>query len=168
MSAAGLLGLALALVTNGPGRREAVVLGAAAVSSKPVTIASAATAKPVLVLGAGGGTGRACVAALLAKGIPCVATSRTGDLSFDAAELLTVAAADVTDASALSQFSALACFRTRLKPASVCKCALLASLCLTSCFLLPPQFAPGHSRGSSSPRLPLPRAEMPSLSTAMA
>lgn len=119
---AALLSLAVgALVApSGPGRREAMLLGAAAASTSPAAIASSSTARPVLVLGAGGGTGRACVAALLAKGISCLATSRTGELSFEdlapsSAGLLSVASADVTDEATLSQLSAL----LALKPASV-------------------------------------------------
>ena len=35
---------------------------------------------PTLVLGAGGGTGSECVNYLLARGLPCIATTRSGAL----------------------------------------------------------------------------------------
>lgn len=57
-----------------------------------------ATLKPVLVLGANGKTGAECVAALVARGIPCVAATRSGIFSGgpQGSKLVTVAAGDVT------------------------------------------------------------------------
>ena len=67
---------------------------------------------PVLVLGAGGGTGRACVQSLVARGIPCIAATRSGSiargdesqpLEFDPnSALVTLAAADVTSPASLA------------------------------------------------------------------
>ena len=53
--------------------------------------AYAADQRPVLVLGASGGTGRACVDYLLAQGRPCIAATRTGEYDRPASPLLTVA-----------------------------------------------------------------------------
>ena len=55
--------------------------------------AYAADQRPVLVLGASGGTGRACVDYLLAQGRPCIAATRTGEYDAPASPLLTVARA---------------------------------------------------------------------------
>ena len=54
--------------------------------------AHAADQRPVLVLGASGGTGRACVDYLLAQGRPCIAATRTGEFDARPSRLLTVAA----------------------------------------------------------------------------
>ena len=56
---------------------------------------------PTLVLGAGGGTGSECVNYLLAKGLPCIATTRSGALDVEPNPLLTVAAADVASVDSL-------------------------------------------------------------------
>ena len=53
--------------------------------------AHAADQRPVLVLGASGGTGRACVDYLLAQGRPCIAATRTGEFDARPSRLLTVA-----------------------------------------------------------------------------
>ena len=50
-----------------------------------------AAAKPVLVLGANGGTGLECVRYLQKKGRPCVAATRTGEFVGEASKLVTVA-----------------------------------------------------------------------------
>ena len=60
--------------------------------------AFAADSRPVLVLGASGGTGRECVNYLLAKGRPCIAATRTGEFELEPSKLLTVAKGDVTNA----------------------------------------------------------------------
>jgi uncharacterized protein YbjT (DUF2867 family) len=68
---------------------------AAQVSTKMVS-----SDQTVLVLGANGQTGRECVAAVLASGRPCIATSRLGnfvDAESLASPKLTVGALDVTD-----------------------------------------------------------------------
>ena len=68
-------------------RRSILSGGAAAVFTSSNAAAAATpiinTKQPVLVLGANGGTGQACVRALLARSIPCVAATRTGELSED-------------------------------------------------------------------------------------
>lgn len=67
---------------------------------------AAASQKPVLVLGASGGTGRECVDYLLARGRPCIAATRTGEYagaSSSPSALLTVAMGDVTDSASLRQ-----------------------------------------------------------------
>ena len=56
---------------------------------------------PTLVLGAGGGTGSECVNYLLARGLPCIATTRSGALDVEPNPLLTVAAADVASVDSL-------------------------------------------------------------------
>jgi len=63
--------------------------------------AYAADQRPVLVLGASGGTGRACVDYLLAQGRPCIAATRTGEYDAPASPLLTVARGDVTSAASM-------------------------------------------------------------------
>eukprot|EP00591_Stephanopyxis_turris_P005206 CAMPEP_0195519826 /NCGR_PEP_ID=MMETSP0794_2-20130614/15582_1 /TAXON_ID=515487 /ORGANISM="Stephanopyxis turris, Strain CCMP 815" /LENGTH=339 /DNA_ID=CAMNT_0040649051 /DNA_START=107 /DNA_END=1126 /DNA_ORIENTATION=+ len=88
-----------------------------AYSADDVPSASASTAdvtvpksKSVVVLGAGGGTGRECVKALLSSNRPCIATNRKGDFEYNEESgnptlnpnLLSVAAADVTSPSSLS------------------------------------------------------------------
>ena len=50
----------------------------------------AADSRPVLVLGASGGTGRECISYLLAKGRPCIAATRTGEFDMAPTKLLTV------------------------------------------------------------------------------
>jgi len=62
---------------------------------------AASDPRPVLVLGANGGTGRECVSYLLARGRPCIATTRSGDFDMAPSPLLTVAKGDVTDAASL-------------------------------------------------------------------
>eukprot|EP00588_Corethron_pennatum_P027698 CAMPEP_0194328050 /NCGR_PEP_ID=MMETSP0171-20130528/43346_1 /TAXON_ID=218684 /ORGANISM="Corethron pennatum, Strain L29A3" /LENGTH=137 /DNA_ID=CAMNT_0039088235 /DNA_START=117 /DNA_END=527 /DNA_ORIENTATION=- len=62
--------------------------------------------RSVVVLGANGGTGRECVAAALASGRRCVATSRSGAFEYGdgpaaADGRLTTAAADVTSPESL-------------------------------------------------------------------
>ena len=66
--------------------------------------AIAATDKrPVLVLGANGGTGLECVNALIAKGQPCIAATRSGDfVGSTSSKLLTVAQGDVTSEASLN------------------------------------------------------------------
>ena len=63
--------------------------------------AFAADQRPVLVLGASGGTGAACVDYLLAQGRPCIAATRTGALEASPSPLLRVAQGDVTSAASL-------------------------------------------------------------------
>ena len=75
--------------------------GAAAAATAIGTQNALAAAKPVLVLGANGGTGLECVKYLQKKGRPCVAATRTGDFFGDASKLVTVAKGDVTDAASL-------------------------------------------------------------------
>ena len=61
--------------------------------------------KPVLVLGAAGQTGLACVRACVGLNVPCIATSRNGaalPAEFMSQDLLTVEAADATNAATLS------------------------------------------------------------------
>ena len=62
--------------------------------------------RPVLVLGASGGTGRECVKYLLSCNRPCIAATRSGSFEFDGAtgsSLLTVAKGDVTDPTSIAQ-----------------------------------------------------------------
>lgn len=87
-----------------------VLIETAAISSGLVPLVSAvrpsyaAEKRPVLVLGASGGTGRECVEYLLAKGRPVVATTRSGLFEAESpSPLLTVAKGDVTDQGALGQ-----------------------------------------------------------------
>jgi len=62
--------------------------------------------KSVVVLGAGGGTGRACVCALLEASRPCIATTRSGNFDYDTPSSLDVkletASADVTSYESIS------------------------------------------------------------------
>jgi len=62
--------------------------------------------RPVLVLGANGGTGDECVKYLLAQGRPCIAATRTGEYigaaSASPSSLLTVATGDVTKLESMS------------------------------------------------------------------
>ena len=90
--------------------------GAAAAATAIGTQNALAAAKPVLVLGANGGTGlehysgvrdvtpssksRRCVKYLQKKGRPCVAATRP-EIVGDASKLVTVAKGDVTDAASL-------------------------------------------------------------------
>lgn len=85
-------------------RRRQLLETAAGVLLGFVPLAGAAADQPlpVLVLGAGGKTGRECVDALLAVGRPCIATTRSGILEHAADPLLTVAPADVTNDASLS------------------------------------------------------------------
>ncbi|CAH0376596.1 unnamed protein product [Pelagomonas calceolata] len=76
--------------------------GAAAAATAIGTQNALAAAKPVLVLGANGGTGLECVKYLQKKGRPCVAATRTGEFVGDASKLVTVAKGDVTDAASLA------------------------------------------------------------------
>ena len=59
--------------------------------------------KPVIVLGANGGTGRECVAALLKDGRPCIAATRSGTFPSEASDGLTTVSADVTSLDSLSK-----------------------------------------------------------------
>ena len=65
--------------------------GAAAAATAIGTQNALAAAKPVLVLGANGGTGLECVKYLQKKGRPCVAATRTGEFVGEASKLVTVA-----------------------------------------------------------------------------
>ena len=65
--------------------------GAAAAATAIGTQNALAAAKPVLVLGANGGTGLECIRYLQKKGRPCVAATRTGEFVGDASKLVTVA-----------------------------------------------------------------------------
>ena len=65
--------------------------GAAAAATAIGTQNALAAAKPVLVLGANGGTGLECVKYLQKKGRPCVAATRTGEFVGEANKLVTVA-----------------------------------------------------------------------------
>uniref|UniRef100_A0A7S2B6B5 NAD(P)-binding domain-containing protein n=1 Tax=Octactis speculum TaxID=3111310 RepID=A0A7S2B6B5_9STRA len=79
-----LVTAAYSLVIPTPSRRSLLCggFGLALEGSFGLPPVAAATAvAPVLVLGANGGTGKACVKALLARSIPCVAATRTGELS---------------------------------------------------------------------------------------
>ena len=65
--------------------------GAAAAATALNSKHALAAAKPVLVLGANGGTGLECVRYLQKKGRPCVAATRTGEFVGEASKLVTVA-----------------------------------------------------------------------------
>ena len=65
--------------------------GAAAAATAAGSKHAIAAAKPVLVLGANGGTGLECVNYLQKKGRPCIAATRTGEFVGDASKLVTVA-----------------------------------------------------------------------------
>jgi uncharacterized protein YbjT (DUF2867 family) len=69
------------MASNSLDRRAALSSGAAAIIAPAAAAAAVGDQRPVLVLGANGGTGRACVRELLARSIPCVAATRTGELS---------------------------------------------------------------------------------------
>ena len=75
--------------------------GAAAAATAIGTQNAFAAAKPVLVLGANGGTGLECVRYLQKKGRPCIAATRTGEFVGDASKLVTVAKGDVTSLASL-------------------------------------------------------------------
>ncbi|KAG5191157.1 NADH(P)-binding-domain-containing protein [Tribonema minus] len=91
-------------------RREALDSTAAAACAAVLSFLSpgtvfAAAGGAVTVLGANGKTGTECVKQLLAKGIACTATSRSGSLKSefeDPSALLTAAAVDVTNLSSVS------------------------------------------------------------------
>ena len=94
-----LSGAPRAVTMTAAARRQ--ILNAAALAGGLLPLldglpAAAADRRPVLVLGASGGTGRECVDYLLAQGRPCIAATRNG--AFDAApsRLLSVATGDVT------------------------------------------------------------------------
>jgi D-arabinose 1-dehydrogenase-like Zn-dependent alcohol dehydrogenase len=65
--------------------------GVAAAATAAGSKHAIAAAKPVLVLGANGGTGLECVKYLQKKGRPCIAATRTGEFVGDASKLVTVA-----------------------------------------------------------------------------
>ena len=65
--------------------------GVAAAATAAGSKHAIAAAKPVLVLGANGGTGLECVRYLQKKGRPCVAATRTGEFVGEASKLVTVA-----------------------------------------------------------------------------
>ncbi len=65
--------------------------GVAAAATAAGSKHAIAAAKPVLVLGANGGTGLECVKYLPKKGRPCIAATRTGEFVGDASKLVTVA-----------------------------------------------------------------------------
>ena len=75
--------------------------GAAAAATAIGTQNAIAAAKPVLVLGANGGTGLECVRYLQKKGRSCVAATRTGEFVGEASKLVTVAKGDVTSLASL-------------------------------------------------------------------
>ena len=75
--------------------------GAAAAATGIKALPASAAAKPVLVLGANGGTGLECVKYLQKKGRPCVAATRTGEFVGEANKLVTVAKGDVTSLASL-------------------------------------------------------------------
>ena len=79
--------------------------------------AHAADQRPVLVLGASGGTGRACVDYLLAQGRPCIAATRTGEFDARPSRLLTVARAPASSYLALALALTLAGGYLALAPA---------------------------------------------------
>jgi len=75
--------------------------GAAAAATAIGTQNALAAAKPVLVLGANGGTGLECVRYLQKKGRPCVAATRTDEFVGEANKLVTVAKGDVSSLASL-------------------------------------------------------------------
>jgi len=75
--------------------------GVAAAATAAGSKHAIAAAKPVLVLGANGGTGLECVKYLQKKGRPCVAATRTGEFVGEANKLVTVAKGDVTSLASL-------------------------------------------------------------------
>ena len=81
--------------------------------------AYAADQRPVLVLGASGGTGRACVDYLLAQGRPCIAATRTGEFDARPSKLLTVARAPASSYLALALALTLAGGYLALAPALI-------------------------------------------------
>jgi len=84
--------------------RLATALSGGAITALDALPAFAADKRPVLVLGANGGTGEECVKALLARGRPCIAATRTGDFIGDASsKLLQVARGDVTSQASLRE-----------------------------------------------------------------
>jgi len=76
--------------------------GAAAAAAAIKALPASAAAKPVLVLGANGGTGLECVSYLQKQGRACVAAMRTGEFAGEANKLITVAKGDVTDVASLN------------------------------------------------------------------
>ena len=76
--------------------------GVAAAATAAGSKHAIAAAKPVLVLGANGGTGLECVRYLQKKGRPCIAATRTGEFVGEANKFVTVAKGDVTDAASLA------------------------------------------------------------------
>ena len=88
-----------------PSRRELLSAAAAigTLTTRGLPAIAASDQRPVLVLGAGGGTGRECVNYLLAQKRPCIAATRTGELA-DAptSSLLRVVQGDVTSVASMS------------------------------------------------------------------
>lgn len=88
----------------GAGRRqflqETALIGSLLPLCQPASAADAAA--PVLVLGAGGGTGYECVQYLLKKGVPCIAATRTGSSPLSSSPLLSVAKCDVTSTESMA------------------------------------------------------------------
>lgn len=83
--------------------QEAALIGSILPLSQPASAADA-NAAPVLVLGAGGGTGYECVQYLLKQGRPCIATTRTGSVpdGLSSSPLLSVAKCDVTSTESMA------------------------------------------------------------------
>ena len=67
------------------------ISGVAAAATAAGSKHAISSAKPVLVLGANGGTGLECIRYLQKKGRPCVAATRTGEFVGEASRLVTVA-----------------------------------------------------------------------------
>lgn len=89
--------------TRPPTRREVFKSAAAVGVSLNGLPAYALDKRPVLVLGAGGGTGRECVNYLLAQKRACIAATRTGELrDAPTSPLLTVVKGDVTVPASMS------------------------------------------------------------------
>ena len=75
--------------------------GAAAAAAAIKALPASAAAKPVLVLGANGGTGLECVMYLQKQGKACVAATRTGEFVGEASKLVAAAKGDVTSLASL-------------------------------------------------------------------
>ena len=98
---------ALAMVTGPAHSRREVLSWAAVLGGTAPALATwpagAADARPILVLGASGGTGLECVNYLVSQGLPVIAATRSGDFAGATSKLVTVAKGDVTSKESLAE-----------------------------------------------------------------
>ena len=84
-------------------RREMLALAALSPLLDAIPASAATDKRPVLVLGASGGTGLECVKYLVQKGRPCIAATRTGEFSGASSKQVSAVQGDVTSKESLSK-----------------------------------------------------------------